>query len=237
MPLTPETADGPRSLFSGIAASYDRPAWALSLFQYVRWHRFLLSRLNLTPPARVLDMATGTGALALAAARQPGIDVVAADITRPMLLKARERAGDGRVHLALLECTAECVPLADNSFDAVMFTYLLRYVGDVPGTVRQLAGLVRPGGRLLSLEFGIPRAPFYPLWRIYTDWLLPLGGAILSPQWRRVGSFLGPSIRDFYRRWPEDRLLDLWRDCGLTDVKAQRLSLGGAIVTWATKPP
>lgn len=230
-----ETADRSRRLFSGIAGSYDRPAQVLSLLQYDRWHRFLLSRLDVTASARVLDMATGTGALALEVVRRPGIEVVAGDITRPMLLQARGRAIARGVQVDLLECTAEHAPFADRTFDAVIFTYLLRYVADVPGTLRQLARLVRPGGLLLSLEFAVPRGPFYPLWRLYTDLVLPLGGALLSPEWRRVGSFLGPSIRDFYRRWPEDRLLGLWRDCGFADVSARRLSLGGAIVTWGTR--
>jgi hypothetical protein len=90
---------------------------------------------------------------------------------------------------------------------------------------------------MASLDFAIPRGLAYPLWRLYTDIGLPLAGAVLSPAWRRVGSFLGPNIRRFYRRWPEDRLLRLWRDCGFADVQERRLSMGGAIVIWGTKAP
>ncbi len=233
--LPGQATELPRTLFSGIARNYDRPASVLSLFQYVRWHRFLLSRLNVTTPARVLDMATGTGALALQVSVRPGIEVLAADITRPMLLEARSRSDHCPRQLDLLECSAEHVPLAAGSFDGVIFTYLLRYVADVPAVLQELGALVKPGGRLLSLEFAVPRGPFYPLWRVYTDLVLPLASTAVSPQWGRVGRFLGPSIRDFYRRWPEDRLLDLWRAAGFADVKAQRLSLGGAIVTWGTR--
>jgi len=232
MPLPASAAETPRRLFTPIAANYDRPAQLLGLLQYRRWHDFLLSRLDLPPRARVLDMATGTGALALRLARRDGLRVTGADITRPMLLQAATRA-NGR--LDLVECTAEASPFADGAFDAVVFSYLLRYVADVPATLAGLARLVRPGGTMASLDFAVPRGGWYPLWRLYTAVGLPLGGALLSPAWRRVGAFLGPSIRGFYRRWPEERLLRLWRECGFPDARARRLSLGGAIVTWGTK--
>ena len=232
MPLPASAAETPHRLFTPIAANYDRPAQLLGLLQYRRWHDFLLSRLDLPPRARVLDMATGTGALALRLARRDGFRVTGADITRPMLLQAATRA-NGR--LDLVECTAEASPFADGAFDAVVFSYLLRYVADVPATLAGLARLVRPGGTMASLDFAVPRGAWYPLWRLYTAVGLPLGGALLSPAWRRVGSFLGPSIRDFYRRWPEERLLQLWRESGFPDAQAKRLSLGGAIVIWGTK--
>ena len=236
--------DLPQRVFAPIARNYDRPALLLSLFQYRRWHRFLLSRLDLRDgaadgrPKRVLDMATGTGALALDLLSRPGVEVIGADITRPMLVQAQARAGrqalDGRLNL--VECTAEAAPFVEGSFDAVVFAYLLRYVADVGATLRSLARLVRPGGVLASLDFAVPHWPAYPLWRAYTDVGLPVGGRLFSSAWRRTGSFLGPNIRDFYRRWPEKRLLGAWRDAGLVDVQAQRLTLGGAIVVWGRRP-
>lgn len=236
MPLPAPAAETPRRIFSPIAADYDRPAQLFSLFQYSRWHRFLLSKLDLAGRGRVLDMATGTGALALRLCQSANWRITGADITRPMLLQAARRsASDGARQLDLVECAAEAVPFAASSFDAVVFSYLLRYVADVPATLAELARALKPGGTMASLDFAVPRGLAYPLWRLYTDVGLPLGGALLSPAWRRVGSFLGPSIRDFYRRWPEGRLLQLWRDCGFPDVEAARLSLGGAIVIWGTK--
>jgi len=232
MPIPASAAETPRRIFSPLASNYDRPAQILGLLQYTRWHEFLLSRLSLTAGDRVLDMATGTGALALRLARRDGLRVTGADITRPMLLQTAARS-DGR--LGLVECTAEAAPFADGAFDAVIFTYLLRYVADVPATLSELARALRPGGTMASLEFAVPRGVWYPLWRLYTAVGLPLGGALLSPAWRRVGSFLGPSIRGFYHRWPEERLLQLWRESGFPDAQAKRLSLGGAIVMWGTK--
>ncbi len=228
-------ADLPRRIFSPIASSYDRPAQLLSLLQYRRWHDFLINRLDLPPGGRVLDMATGTGAVALRLCQRDGLRVTAADVTRPMLLEAASRAVNGGARLDLAECTAEAIPFTDATFDAVVFTYLLRYVADVPSTLAELARVLKPGGTMASLEFAVPSGLAQPLWRLYTAVGLPVASALLSPAWRRVGSFLGPSIRDFYRRWPEERLLQLWCDCGFADVQARRLSLGGAIVTWGTK--
>ena len=226
-----------RRLFSGIAGNYDRPAEVFSLLQYSRWHRFLLSKLPPLEEPRVLDIATGTGAVALKLVQRPDARVIGADITRPMLMRAKERAAqEGLSHrLDLVECTAEAVPFADGVFDAVIFTYLLRYVSDVPSTLRELARVLKPGGAMLSLDFAVPGPMAYPLWRLYTSLVLPLGGAVLSPSWMRVGAFLGKSIRGFYRQWPERRLAELWRECGFPHVAAKRLSLGGALVMWGVK--
>ena len=232
MPLPASAAETPRRIFSPIASNYDRPAQLLGLLQYSRWHDFLISPLRLSPGDSALDMATGTGALAVRLAQLDGLRVTGADITRPMLAHALQRTA-GRV--GLVECSAEAVPFAEGAFDAVIFSYLLRYVADVPATLAELSRLVKPGGTMASLDFAVPRGIWYPLWRLYTAVGLPLGGALLSPAWRRVGSFLGPSIRGFYRRWPEERLLQLWRESGVHDAQAKRLSLGGAIVTWGTK--
>ena len=226
-----------RRLFSGIASNYDRPAEVLSLFQYSRWHRFLLSKLPPLDGARVLDMATGTGAVALKVAQRPGARVIGADVTRPMLVQAKARAAREGLspRLELVECTAEAVPFTDGAFDAVIFTYLLRYVSDVPSTLRELARVLRPGGVMLSLDFAVPGPMAYPLWRLYTSLVLPLGGAVLSASWMRASGFLGKSIRGFYRQWPEGRLTDLWRECGFPRVASKRLSLGGALVMWGVK--
>lgn len=226
-----------RGLFSGIAQNYDGPAEILSLLQYSRWHRQLLANLPPLADGRVLDMATGTGAVALKLAQRPGGRVVGADITRPMLSVANARAARaGLLHrLEFVECSAEAVPFADSTFDTVIFTYLLRYVSDVPSTVRELARVLRPGGTMLALDFAVPGPVVYPLWRLHTSLVLPLAGAVMSRSWMRVGAFLGGSIRQFSQRWPDYRLMDVWRDCGLSAVESRRLSLGGALIMWGVK--
>lgn len=235
MPLSSEAPDLPQRVFSPIARDYDTPALVLSLFRYRAWHRFLLSRLNLTPGTRVLDMATGTGTIALDLRRR-GVEVVACDVTRAMLRRAHKRADRDDVDLDLVECAAEAPPFNDGSFDAITFAYLLRYVRDVPITLEALGRLLKPGGVMASLDFAVPHGIWYPLWRFYTTVILPTGGRLFSREWQRVGAFLGPNIRDFYHRWPEDRLLSAWSDAGFTRVQSRRLTVGGALLIWGTKP-
>ena len=122
------------------------------------------------------------------------------------------------------------------SFDALTVTYLLRYVDDPAATLRELARVVRPGGTVAMLEFGVPpvRAA-RALWELYVRLVLPLAGRLLSPGWHEVGRFLGPSIRDFEARLPLERQLELWSEAGLADVRARRLSLGGGVVVWGRR--
>jgi demethylmenaquinone methyltransferase/2-methoxy-6-polyprenyl-1,4-benzoquinol methylase len=248
MPLALEGAPLPIRVFAPVAHGYDRAALLLSLGQYRRWHRALLS-VALAPagapdaagifPARpllALDMATGTGAIALDLLRRPGVRVVGADITRPMLLEAQGRAQRLRRHLPLIQCTAEAPPFRDGAFDAVLFAYLLRYVDDVPSTLSHLVRLLRPGGVMAALDFGVPEGIWRPLWRLYTDVALPVLGRLFSPAWGDVGRFLGPSIRGFYREWPLPRLLEAWSAAGLTGVRCRRLSLGGGVIVWGRRP-
>ncbi len=233
-PLPSQAPDLPQRVFSPIARDYDTPAVVLSLFRYRAWHRFLLSRLNLPPAARVLDMATGTGSIALDL-HQRGSEVVACDVTRAMLRRAQGRADRSDAQLDLVECTAESAPFRDSSFDAITFAYLLRYVHDVPGTLESLGRLLRPGGTMASLDFAVPHGIWHPLWRLYTAVVLPTAGRLFSRDWQRVGAFLGPNIRDFDRRWPEDKLLSAWRDAGFKNVRSRRLTVGGAVVIWGTR--
>jgi len=209
----------------------------LSFGQDPRWRSFLVSRIP--PDARaVLDVASGTAAVAIELARAvPERTVVGIDQSPEMLAAGRERIGQADLNerIELREARAEDLPFADGEFDAVTFTYLLRYVDDVPATLRELARVVRPGGTVAMLEFGLPRGAWRPLWELYVRVGLPAAGAVVSPSWGGVGRFLGPSIREFWRDWPETRLLAAWREAGLTEVTASRLSLGGGIVVWGKR--
>jgi demethylmenaquinone methyltransferase/2-methoxy-6-polyprenyl-1,4-benzoquinol methylase len=149
-----------------------------------------------------------------------------------MLAEARRRTGGA---VELLEGRAESLPFADGEFDALTFTYLLRYVDDPESTLRELVRVVRSGGSVAGLEFGIPTGLARPLWELYVRAGLPAAGLVLGRGWREVGSFLGPSIRGFYDRWPERRLLEAWRVAGVADAQMERLSLGGGVVTWGRK--
>jgi demethylmenaquinone methyltransferase/2-methoxy-6-polyprenyl-1,4-benzoquinol methylase len=221
-----------KALFAPLGPTYDRCAALLSFGQDPRWRRFLVTRVDAAPDDVVLDVATGTGAVALELVRQKQCRVVAVDQSAGMLAEARRHV-DGRVRL--VEASAERLPFADGEFDALTFTYLLRYVDDPPATLRELARVVRPGGTIAGLEFGVPRGLWRPPWELYVRVGLPAAGLAVGRGWREVGSFLGSSIRGFYDRWPLPRLLAAWRDAGIDDVRARRLSLGGGIVTWGRK--
>jgi demethylmenaquinone methyltransferase/2-methoxy-6-polyprenyl-1,4-benzoquinol methylase len=226
-----------RELFSPLGPTYDRYARLLSFGQDPRWRSFLVSRIP-AGTERVLDVASGTAAVAIELARaEPGRTVAGVDQSPEMLAAGRARVAHAGLsdRIELSESRAEDLPFADAEFDALTFTYLLRYVDDVPATLRELVRVVRPGGTVAMLEFGLPRGAWRPLWELYVRIGLPAAGAVVSPGWGGVGRFLGPSIRDFWRDWPEPRLLEAWREAGLTEVDARRLSLGGGIVVWGTR--
>ena len=219
-------------LFAPLGPTYDRYARLLSLGQDPRWRRFLVSRIETRPGDRVLDVACGTGAVALELIRQKRCAVVGLDQSAEMLAVARERLPAGT---QLVEASAESLPFDDASFDALTVTYLLRYVDDPAAALAELARVVRPGGTIASLEFCVPRGAWHPLWRLYVDAVLPAAGRLISPAWHEVGGFLSGSIRGFWRRYPLERQLELWRGAGIDDVRYRRLSLGGAIVFWGRR--
>lgn len=223
-------------LFRGLPRRYDLLSSALSFGQDPRWRRALVDAIALAPGARVLDVATGTGMVAAELLSRGDCQVVGIDQSAEMLAGARARfADDGRVQL--IEGQAERLPFADDSFDALTFTYLLRYVDDPPATLRELARVVKPGGRIASLEFGVPPlAPARAAWRLYTAVGLPTLGRLASREWAEVGRFLGPSIRGFYARHPVERIVGYWSEAGLVEVSVRRMSLGGGIVMAASKP-
>jgi demethylmenaquinone methyltransferase/2-methoxy-6-polyprenyl-1,4-benzoquinol methylase len=226
-----------RELFAPLGPTYDRYARLLSFGQDPRWRSFLVSRIP-ADAQRVLDVASGTAAVAIELARaEPDRAVVGVDQSAEMLAAGRERIADAGLsdRIELREGRAEELPFADGEFDSLTFTYLLRYVDDVPATLHELARVVRPGGTVAMQEFGLPRGAWRPLWELYVRVGLPAAGAVVSPGWGGVGRFLGPSIRDFWRDWPEPRLLDAWREAGLAEVEARRLSVGGGIVVWGTR--
>jgi demethylmenaquinone methyltransferase/2-methoxy-6-polyprenyl-1,4-benzoquinol methylase len=227
----PDRRSHAKRLFSTLGPTYDRVGATLSFGQDPRWRRFMVSRIPAAPGQTVLDVASGTGLVAERLLRR-GLRVTALDQSPDMLAVARRRFGST---VELVEASAEELPFADASFDHLTFTYLLRYVDDPAATLAELARVVRPGGTIASLEFCVPHGVWRPLWDAWVGIGLPLAGRLISPGWHEVGRFLGPSIRDFYARWPLERQLAAWRDAGVTDVAARRMSLGGGVVVWGTK--
>ena len=237
MPQPTEQNRLARDLFAPLGPSYDRWSRLLSLGQDPRWRRFLVSRVDCGPDGSVLDVATGTAAVAIELVRRHGCRVVGLDQSTEMLAGAQARVEAARLsdRITLVEGGAEQLPFPDGAFDALTFTYLLRYVEDPGGTLAELARVVKPGGVMAGLEFGVPRGVWRPLWELYVRVGLPVSGAVISHGWREVGSFLGPSIRDLHERLPIRQQVELWRTAGIEDVRVRRLSLGGGYVTWGRR--
>ncbi len=251
-----------RQLFDGLPARYDHLAEVLSFGQNGRWRRAMVDAVAVAvavppvpaspvaaspvpaspvPACRVLDVATGPGGVALQLAARTGAQVTGVDIT-PQMLKAAQanlaRSPAGR-RVDLVLGRAEDLPFADATFDALTFTYLLRYVADPAATLRELVRVVKPGGAIASLEFHPPGdLPWRPLWALYTRLVLPAAGwALGGREWFEVGHFLGPSISRHYRDYPVAWHLDAWRAAGAEAVTAQLMSLGGGLVMWGRKAP
>src|SRR5262250_1632488 len=228
-----------RTVFTGLPARYDRLAYLLSFGQDRRWRRAVVDHAATASPNLVLDVATGPAGIALAVAARTGADVVGVDLNEPMLragLPNVLRAGPrGRVRLAAGR--ADQLPFADATFDAVTFSYLLRYVDDPAATVAEMARCLRPGGAMASLEFAVPPQPvWHGAWWCYTRLALPvLGGLTGGRAWYQVGRFLGPSISAHYRRYPLDAHVAAWQAAGLTGVGVQLMSLGGGLIMWGSK--
>jgi demethylmenaquinone methyltransferase/2-methoxy-6-polyprenyl-1,4-benzoquinol methylase len=219
-----------KELFAPLGPSYDRVGAALSFGQDPRWRRFLVSRLP-RDGGHVLDVATGTGLVAAELLRR-GFEVTGVDQSPQMLAEARRRFGDD---VELVEASAESLPFADGAFDHLTFTYLLRYVADPGATLVELARVVRAGGVVASLEFGVPEGVARPAWELYVRAGLPLAGRVLRHGWSEVGDFLGGSIRAYWEEYPLARQLELWAAAGIRDVEVRQLSLGGGVVMWGRR--
>jgi demethylmenaquinone methyltransferase / 2-methoxy-6-polyprenyl-1,4-benzoquinol methylase len=229
-----------QDLFRQLPRHYDFLEELLSLGQNGRWRREMIAHVVDHAPRSILDVATGTAGVALALHQRTEADITGIDITEAMLRRGRERVqrAGASDRVRLLVGQGERLPFPDDSFDALTFTYLLRYVADPAETIRELARVLRPGAAIASLEFSVPTSRFWHFWWwLYTRGVLPVAGYLTGGrEWSRVGRFLGPNISNHYRRYSVDWTVQAWKDAGLVNVGVRSMSLGGGIVMWAEKP-
>lgn len=238
-----------RRLFAPLAGRYDRLAEILSMGQNRRWRTAMVDHITgpgLTVPARdgshnavVLDVACGPARVTRALVDATDAHVIGLDLSENMLRQGVASVAKAGVQdrVGLVLGRGEQLPFPDAAFDALTFTYLLRYVTDPAATLAELARVVKPGGPISSLEFAVPTAPWWRLaWWCYTRMVLPLAGWITGGRaWFRVGRFLGPSIDAHYRNYPVDWTVDAWQNAGIDDVTTRRMSLGGGLIMWGRR--
>jgi demethylmenaquinone methyltransferase / 2-methoxy-6-polyprenyl-1,4-benzoquinol methylase len=213
-------------VFSSVAARYDLMNDLMSLGVHRLWKRFVIDLAGVMPGERVLDVAGGTGDLSAAFARQAGDGglAVLADINAQMLEQGRERLLDrGVAGVPLVQANAECLPFAEASFDCVTIAFGLRNVTDKDAALRAMTRALKPGGRLLVLEFSKPVTP--GLARLYDEYsfrVLPFLGKVVArdePAYR----YLAESIR---MHPDQDTLKRMMEDAGLSRVQVYNLTGG-----------
>jgi demethylmenaquinone methyltransferase/2-methoxy-6-polyprenyl-1,4-benzoquinol methylase len=228
-----------QDLFRALPRRYDLLEEVLSFGQNRRWRREMVAHVKDGAPTAILDVATGTAGVAMALTGHTRAQITGIDLTETMLRRGQARVAESGLsdRIALVAGQAERLPFPDESFDALTFTYLLRYVADPAATLRELARVLRPGGAIASLEFAVPDNPFWWFWWwLYTRAVLPVAGYVTGGrEWGRVGRFLGPNISAHYQRYPVDWVARAWEEAGLVNVEQRSMSLGGGLVMWARK--
>ncbi len=182
---TDEKVHKVREVFDSVADKYDVMNDVMSLGIHRMWKRYAIEMTGLRPGQKALDLASGTGDLAGKIAQRVGSkgEVVSSDINFSMLSNGRDRLADkgiaGNVRFAI--ANAECLPFADNYFDCVTISFGLRNVTDKDAALRSIYRVLKPGGRLLVLEFSKPVMPgLKPIYDMYSFKLLPLMGKVIA---------------------------------------------------------
>lgn len=222
-----------RSMFGAIAARYDTLNAILSFNRHQAWRRYAIGHANLEPGDTVVDVCAGTGDFVDAALHHigPSGRALAVDFCRPMLELAMGKpqvAGPGTL-VAVGDATA--LPCASDIADCITIGFGIRNVQDRPAALREFARVLRPGGRLVCLEFSLPRNPLLRSGAVfYERTIIPLIGGSLAR--REAYAYLGKSISKFATR---EELAASMEEAGLKDVEMHDLNLGAVCVHIGTK--
>lgn len=210
------------AMFERIAPHYDFVNRVMTGGRDRVWRQLAVREAGLRPGDRLLDLATGTGDMALEAVRQaPGACVVGADFTLKMMQRARAKPGAASVRWTGAD--ALHLPFPDESFDAILSGFMARNVIDVAGAFAEQYRVVRPGGRVVCLEIArTPTAFIKPAFRLYFYGLIPILGGLLSGQ-PEAYTYLPDSLNEFLT---PDELADVMRAAGLQQVRYRPLMMG-----------
>jgi demethylmenaquinone methyltransferase/2-methoxy-6-polyprenyl-1,4-benzoquinol methylase len=224
-----EKAQRVRGVFDSVANRYDVMNDLMSAGTHRLWKRFTLSCARLRPGQKALDVAGGTGDLALGMLKQVGNSglVVLTDINAEMLRNGRDRLIDaGHVANArVVQANAECLPFRPGQFDCVTIGFGLRNVTDKPAALRSMRSMLKPGGQLIILEFSQLAIPaLRPLYDAYSFHVLPRLGQLVAGDADSY-RYLAESIR---KHPDQETLLSMMKEAGLEDCSYQNLS-GGVV--------
>ena len=223
-------------LFSSIAPRYDLLNSVISFNRHRAWRRFAVRVAQVKPGDSVLDVAAGTGDFSFDLAEAVGLDgsVVASDFCGPMVeigVKKTEKRGLSNVSWVL--GNAMELPFAANTFDCAVIGFGLRNVASVPRVISEMTRVIKPGGRVLSLEINRPvSALFKPFWMLNFYGLLPSFARIFGGK-REAYTYLPDSVKRFYSR---QELSQIMLDAGLADIKVHDLTMGVVCVHLGVKP-
>ncbi len=214
-------------VFSSVAADYDRMNDFMSVGLHRWWKRHFVATSGVRPGQRVLDLAGGTGDISALLSERVGDAglVVLGDINAQMLGVGRDRLLDRGVfaNIRFTQLNAEALPFPDGSFDLVTMAFGLRNVTDKPAALREMQRVLRPGGKVLVLEFSKLRAePLKPLYDLYSFKVLPWLGQRVAGDADSY-RYLAESIR---KHPDQDTLAGMMRDAGLHQVTYRNLSAG-----------
>ncbi|MEZ5346824.1 MAG: bifunctional demethylmenaquinone methyltransferase/2-methoxy-6-polyprenyl-1,4-benzoquinol methylase UbiE [Pyrinomonadaceae bacterium] len=222
-------------MFAGIATKYDFLNHFLSINIDKRWRRKVSGLLSDTlsdSEARILDVACGTGDLAIDLKRFGKARVFGTDFCRPMLTIAKEKTAGGGESIPYLEADGLNLSFADETFDAVTIAFGLRNFSNWENGLIELMRVLKPGGRIAVLEFSSPMIPgFRSAFNFYFANILPRIGGVVSGS-RGAYEYLPDSVS----RFPDQRqLASMMRQIGFSDVKYKNLTGGIAAIHTGTK--
>ena len=213
-------------MFDSIAPAYDFMNRAMTLGIDKIWRKKAVKMVARTAPKQILDVATGTGDLAIAlAAAMPEARITGADLSEGMIAVGRkkiEKEGlSGRITLEVADCLA--LPFADDTFDALTVAYGVRNFADIPAGLREMQRVIRPGGMVCIVELSAPVNPVVmPFYRLYTRGIIPLVGRLISKD-TRAYSYLPESIAAVPQR---EKMLELMEAAGFTSTAFRPLTFG-----------
>ncbi len=241
LPTSQEKSAYVHNQFERIARRYDLTNDAISMGMHRAWKRAAVDALCCRGQGSYLDVCCGTGDLALRMAGRLGEGgrVTGLDFSRRMLEIARRRAqeasrrGQYRCAVDWVEGDAQALPFADSTFDGAIISFGLRNLTDLPGGIKEMARVVKPGGRVINLDVGHPTNPlFAPVFALYFRHVVPLVGELLQ-QDRLAYTYLPESASAFP---PPEEVAEMFRQAGLTQVSHRNLAVGSVALHVGTKP-